>query len=76
MTTQESVIAEARALLGVRFAHQGRHPQHGLDCLGFLLVVAERDAAMLKAKLDQCCHRRKKPGALHTGAWVGSARRR
>jgi len=42
MTTQESVIAEARALLGVRFAHQGRHAQHGLDCLGLLLVVAER----------------------------------
>lgn len=37
-----AMIAEARALLGVRFAHQGRHAQHGLDCLGLLMVVAEK----------------------------------
>lgn len=42
MMTRDSVIAEARALLGVRFTHQGRHVEHGLDCLGFLLVVAQR----------------------------------
>ena len=42
MTTRDAAVAEARALLGVRFAHQGRHAQHGLDCLGLLLVVAER----------------------------------
>lgn len=40
MTTRERVLAEARALLGVRFMHQGRMAEHGLDCLGLLLVVA------------------------------------
>ena len=34
------VIAQARSLLGVRFLHQGRDAEHGLDCLGLLLVVA------------------------------------
>lgn len=42
MTSRDAVIAEARALLGVRFAHQGRHPAYGLDCLGLLLIVAAR----------------------------------
>jgi cell wall-associated NlpC family hydrolase len=42
MTTSDALIASARALLGVRFAHQGRHSAHGLDCLGMLLVAAER----------------------------------
>lgn len=40
-TTREAVVACARALLGVRFRHQGRSAVHGLDCLGFLMVVAE-----------------------------------
>jgi hypothetical protein len=42
MTTRVAVIACARELLGVRFAHQGRNAQYGLDCLGFLIVTAER----------------------------------
>ncbi len=57
MTTRETVVAEARALLGVRFAHQGRHAAHGLDCLGLLMVVAERAGlrfgAVLPGALDQ-----------------------
>jgi hypothetical protein len=36
------IIAHARALLGVRFLHQGRDAEHGVDCLGLLLVVAEK----------------------------------
>lgn len=42
MTTRDTAVAEARALLGVRFRHQGRDARYGLDCLGLLLVVAER----------------------------------
>lgn len=38
----ERMIAAARAHLGVRFTHQGRHRGEGLDCLGLLLVSAEQ----------------------------------
>lgn len=41
MTTAGEVIACARQLIGVRFAHQGRSPL-GLDCLGLLILVAQR----------------------------------
>lgn len=39
--TPYDVVVEARKLLGVRFVHQGRSPQ-GLDCIGFVLLVASR----------------------------------
>jgi len=42
MLTPAQVITQARALLGVRFQHQGRDAVHGLDCLGLLLVIADR----------------------------------
>jgi cell wall-associated NlpC family hydrolase len=48
MTSRFAVIAEARALLGVRFLHQGRHPAYGLDCLGLLLVSAQRAGITLQ----------------------------
>lgn len=35
------IIACARTFVGVRFAHQGRSPATGLDCLGLLMVSAE-----------------------------------
>ena len=38
-TGQRDVIACARQLVGVRFAHQGRSVA-GLDCLGLLLLTA------------------------------------
>jgi len=41
MASTDALIACARALLGVRFAHQGRSVQ-GLDCLGLVLVAAEQ----------------------------------
>lgn len=41
MTTAHDIVAAARGLLGVRFAHQGRS-EAGLDCLGLLLLSAER----------------------------------
>lgn len=57
MTTRTAVVAEARALLGVRFRHQGRDAQHGLDCLGLLMIAAERAgvrlAGMAPAALDR-----------------------
>ena len=40
MTTACEVIACARTLIGVRFAHQGRG-REGLDCLGFLIYIAQ-----------------------------------
>ena len=42
MLTAQALIAIARGMLGVRFLHQGRHAKEGLDCLGFLLAVADR----------------------------------
>lgn len=40
MTTAMDIVAHARTLCGVRFAHQGR-TREGLDCLGFLMLIAE-----------------------------------
>ena len=48
MTSREHVIACARSFLGVRFAHQGRSAQHGLDCLGLLLVSAQKAGICLQ----------------------------
>lgn len=39
MATASDMVACARGLLGVRFAHQGRGAD-GLDCLGLLIYVA------------------------------------
>lgn len=36
----EHIVAVARGFLGVRFTHQGRSREEGLDCLGFLFAVA------------------------------------
>lgn len=38
---RHAIVACARHFLGVRFTHQGRSGE-GLDCLGLLLVTAER----------------------------------
>lgn len=35
------LVAQARRYLGVRFAHQGRSKETGVDCLGLLLCAAE-----------------------------------
>lgn len=42
MNRRDHLVACARTLLGVRFAHQGRHPATGLDCLGLLLAAADK----------------------------------
>lgn len=33
------IVADARALIGVPFQHQGRDPEEGLDCVGSILNV-------------------------------------
>lgn len=39
------LIAAARESLGTRFRHQGRSAQHGVDCVG-LIIVAARSVGM------------------------------
>jgi len=36
----DEFIAAARTMLGVRWKHQGRHPQFGVDCAGFAVCAA------------------------------------
>lgn len=40
MTVGEKIITEARKWLGVKYSHQGRTREIGLDCGGLILVVA------------------------------------
>ena len=40
MATRAQVVAEAEKLLGVKWVHQGRSAQHGVDCVGVPAVVA------------------------------------
>lgn len=42
MSQADHIVACARSFLGVRFAHQGRHPSDGLDCLGLLIATATK----------------------------------
>lgn len=48
MDRRAHIVACARAHLGVRFAHQGRHPATGLDCLGLLIVASEAAGVKLQ----------------------------
>jgi cell wall-associated NlpC family hydrolase len=48
MCLRETLVAQARQYLGVRFAHQGRSKQTGVDCLGLLLCVAQDIGLRLK----------------------------
>lgn len=76
MTTRDRVIAEARALLGVRFRHQGRHAVHGLDCLGLLLVVAERSGLTIAgqpARALDACDYGSRPDAMRLQATLEQA---
>lgn len=51
MITRDDVVREARSLLGVPWAHQGR-TQWGLDCLGLVVVVGQR-LGLLEPGLDE-----------------------
>lgn len=37
---RNALVANARAYVGVRYRHQGHTREHGLDCLGLLIVNA------------------------------------
>lgn len=42
MTSRTSrMVAAARACLGTPFHHQGRLPQHGLDCIGLVIMAMQ-----------------------------------
>lgn len=44
MTTQDDIVAYARTWIGARWRHQGRGigPDRGIDCVGLLVVTAQR----------------------------------
>lgn len=42
MVTREQVVNTARGFLKTKFAHLGRQQGRGVDCVGLVLVVAER----------------------------------
>lgn len=50
MTQQAMLVSQARRYLGVRFAHQGRNRETGVDCLGLLLCAAEDIGLELKQR--------------------------
>ena len=50
--TREQIIESARSLLGIRFLHQGRDPQTGLDCVGFWAEVLKRSGIQRIYDLD------------------------
>lgn len=39
MTSENATAARARALVGTRFRPQGRRREHGLDCLGLVVLA-------------------------------------
>lgn len=47
MSSNAVVAARARALVGTRFRPQGRHPEHGLDCVGLVAVAAQVPAELV-----------------------------
>lgn len=50
MSVQNSLIQAARSYIGVRFAHQGRSKQTGVDCLGLLICAAQDAGITLQAR--------------------------
>lgn len=50
MDQRDRLVASARAFLGVRFAHQGRNPATGLDCLGLLIATASKAGLTLQGQ--------------------------
>jgi cell wall-associated NlpC family hydrolase len=48
MSERTRMVACARAYVGVRFAHQGRNPASGLDCLGLLIAAARQAGVTLQ----------------------------
>jgi cell wall-associated NlpC family hydrolase len=40
--TRQEIINAAMGMLGVRFLHQGRDPETGVDCMGFLVCIGRK----------------------------------
>lgn len=38
---REALVAQARSYVGVRWRHRGRTREHGIDCLGLLILLAQ-----------------------------------
>lgn len=54
----ETIVARARALVGIRFRPQGRSPETGLDCVGLVAAAigaddAPRDYALRSAPRER-----------------------
>ena len=47
-----AVVARARALIGVRFRTQGRTPEHGLDCIGVVMMATGIPEARVRRDYD------------------------
>lgn len=45
-------IAKLRSALGSRWVHQGRDPQHGVDCAGLVVWAAKECGANIEDRLD------------------------
>lgn len=52
MATRQDILGEARALVGVRFRHQGRDARLGLDCVGLVAVIGKRLGLPLQDRAD------------------------
>ena len=62
---RQAIVNTARALVGVRFRHQGRRPASGLDCVGVAAVICHTLDIAYRDRLDY--PRRPAPGALWDG---------
>lgn len=56
---RELIVAEARKLIGVPFAHQGRNREVAIDCIGLLVSVAKVLAIPHQDSLDYKRHPKK-----------------
>lgn len=67
LRTRERFVEEARALVGTRFRHQGRSETEGVDCLGLVVVAADRAGWPEARERDRTDYRRR-PDAEHLRA--------
>lgn len=49
MNSENATAARARALVGTRFRPQGRSREHGLDCLGLVLLAGRLPVELVPA---------------------------
>jgi len=63
MVTTADVYSEARAWVGVPFAHQGRSRTTGVDCVGLVICVA-RELGLVPPDADENGYRRAPDGSM------------